>query len=167
LGPAILQRERPGGGRVSCKVARVRWSPCCELHCGGLPRAVGPLRELVCLICCPSLPSTGRGDYGGPLPTISGREVLYFRPREECVGGHCLLLEGELVQPPPDPVAGGGYGAASCHKKIWPDAEGGEGALPMGLGGVLCPSLWGTQPRLLPLGGGIHFRGDVRWDVQV
>ena len=58
-------------------------------------RAVGPFRDLVCLLGYPSLSSTGRRNIGGPLPPVIGREVFYIRPREERLGCYSLLLEGQ------------------------------------------------------------------------
>jgi hypothetical protein len=59
---------------------------------------VGPFRDVVCIPGYPSLSSTGRRDYGGPLPLVSGREVFYIRPREERLGCYNnLLLEDQFV----------------------------------------------------------------------
>ena len=61
----------------------------------------GPLAHFV--TCCasvlgyPSLPSTGRRDYGGPLPPVSGREVFYILPREERLGRYSLLPESQSL----------------------------------------------------------------------
>ena len=121
----------------------------------------------MCRFGCPSLPPTGRRNYGGPLPLVSGREVLYIRLRKESLGCYSLLLEGQLLQPPPGSIPGGGNSAACRHKKVRVDAQGEEGALPMGLGGVLRSSLRGIESGLLPLGSGIHGGGDVLGDEQV
>ena len=162
MGLAALQQDRPGGGRTRCMPTRVCGRSCGEFHRGGLPRAVVILCELVCLFYCPS---TGRRDSGGPLPPVSGREVVYIRPREERLGFFCLLLEGQPSRPPPESIPGGGNGSVGHHKKVRAVAQGEEGALPMVPGGVYRASLRGAQPRLLALGSGIHGGGDVWGDV--
>ena len=128
---------------------------------------MGPFCDLMCLPGYPSLSSTNRRDDGGPIPLVGGREVFYFRPREERLSCYSLFPKGQSAQPPPDSIAGGGNGAAGRHKKVRLDAKGAKKALPMGACRILRPGLWGAQPGLLPPGSGIHGSDDVWGYVQI
>ena len=143
MGLAVLQQKRTGGGRTSSGPTRVRGRSRGEFHRGGLPRAVVPLCELGCLFSCPSLPSTGRRDYGGPLPLVSGREVVYICPYEEHIGCYSLLSEDQPSRPPSNSIPGGGNGTVGHQNKVRATAQGEEGALLMVSDGW-CSSLKST-----------------------
>ena len=167
MGPTILQHERPGGARPSGGATRVCGSCRCEFNRGGLPRPLGLFRDVVRLLGYPSLSSTGRRDYGGPIPPVGGREVCYFRPREERLNCYSLLLEGPSVQPPPDSIPGGGNGAAGRHKKVRLDAKGAKRALSMSACRNLRLGIRGAKLGLLLHGSGIHCIVDVWGYVQI
>ena len=69
---------------------------------------MGLLRELACLLVGTPLSSTDRGDYGGPLPPVNSREVLYFRPVQSASAAIAFFHKVNLYShlPTQSPVVG-------------------------------------------------------------